>query len=262
MLTLLEQGSGGKKTGPALDTIEKFRDLQKGTKLFETKEQTEVLYFGICNDSCVFILSPQNSKMYLYYLKSENAYAYDAGQPKSVSMDFNRSLNGETLGLGNDYHVGILYSYRVIWNNPSERTAIGVLVTEVVEPLSQQGWFAQAPERKQQKYIAMGPDDTLRDFIGMSSAKSATSAFSTEIASDTPDSESLSPMSQGEMTLFQYFMYIDNNGKEQVIPNSGFLLTKKIQNGKLFVTRQGWSKGNITAGQADGKTYELTIRFS
>ena len=46
------------------------------------------------------------------------------------------------------------------------------------------------------------------------------------------------------------------------IPNSGFLLTKVLKDGKLSVTREGKAKGTaIAAGTADGKTYEIAIKF-
>lgn len=256
MLMLIQKSSEGQKS-IALTRIGQFTEIQAGTELFDNKENAWVTYFGVCNEMCVFVLSKENGKMYLYYLQSEKVYSYNAGLPAQIVMRFNRIVNGESLGPNEESHVGVLYDYEVIWQKVGANTNIGVLIAEVLEPRSATGWFAQAPNRRQQIPTVMSPGSIGRDFIGISTAKTATSAFSTEIASDTAPSETVSPDSQGEMAFFQHFEYIADNGASVPIAHSGFLLTKRLEKGKLLVTRRGEAQGNITAGEADGKTYEV-----
>src|SRR5439155_23067004 len=120
-----------------------------------------------------------------YYLEQEAIYKYDAGSPQRVVMERNRILNAESLGAKDDYHTGVLYNFQVEWAEPNANTKGGVLVMEIIEPISSEGWFAQAPDRKQELWIGIAPGDKLLDMIGMSAAKTASSGSATEMASST-----------------------------------------------------------------------------
>ncbi len=255
---LMMDNPDGTKPAIPLTTARDFLKVPQGASLFETKAGVHARYLGLCNDNSVFIATEAGVSR--YYLKEEAVYRYDAGAPARVVMELNRLVNGEQLGTTADYHAGALYNFQVLWIEPNVNTKSGVLVTEIIEPVSAEGWFTQTPDRKQELWIAATPGLTLIDMVGISAAK--TSGSVTEAAPTGPTTSlAASTTTAGKAVAFQHFEYIANNGTKQLIPNSGFLLTKVMQDGKLTVTREGRAKGEINAGAADGKTYEIVVKF-
>lgn len=258
MLTRIQRQPDGRKVIVVLDTIEKFANIPVGEELRENQKDTPVIYLGVCTNESVFIQVKENGNVLIYKIDNGAVLEYTPGQPAQVEMKLNRLVNGEALGSQGGSHVGALYDFWVTWSKTGENTDLGVLITEIIRPERSSGWFAQSEARQQEILMKMTPTSSMQDFLGISSSKSTTSAFSTEVASNTvSNAQSASVSSQGEWVGFQYFEYLDEDGSRKPIPASGFCITKKLENGKLSVKKEGVSQQGFQAGKADNTNYVI-----
>jgi hypothetical protein len=255
-MLIMDNPAGTKNTPIILTQIEDFRPLRVGKQLFEDNVKNYVTYRGICSSTSVFL--EFNSKLVRYYFAQGQVYVYDAGTPVGVKMQVEKLLNGDKVGSSDDIHAGVLYKFHVIWQNPNDNTKSGVLITEVIEIIEATGWFAQAQDQKQEIPISIAPGDTAPDILGISASPTSNASASNALPT------SASATTEGTFTAFQHFEYIAQDTSSHPIPNSGFLITKTLKNGKLTVKREGAEKNGIKAGdagEANGKTYEIEVKF-
>ncbi len=261
---LVMDNPDGTKPAITLNRIDAFRDMPIGKRLWEHASRVFVNFKGVHKVQLNSVCIEHEEKMYVYRVTDGAMFDYDAGQPRSIVMTGTRVVNGESLQEGGaDRHSGLMFSFVAQWDEGRAAHNNGMLITEVITPRSSTGWFAQAGDRQQNTMLAMSPGQSFLDLIGISSSKQDGLTSGEQHLPTDVEGSSATEASEGTWTGFQHFEYIDNTGARQLVPNSGFLLVKRMDHGVLQITRTPAAGDGVGPGVVEGLTQaDIEIRFS
>lgn len=252
-------------TQPAihLTRYEDFERLQPGRQVHLQRSDFNgyVQFVALHDRAANTVVLKIGNELFTYWLATDEARRYRAGKPQGVTMTLERVVNGEALPGAGGVHCGLLFGWTVQWpEGAPPQIGNGVLVTEVVTPVSASGWFAQAGDRRQTRPLAMRPHDKELDFLGISASKAEGMASTETPTPNQPDAEAAQSHSRGEAVVFQHFEYLDDDGQYKKLPQSGFLVSKTMADGRLTVNRQPAAGQGVLAG-AGGGQQTLVIDF-
>jgi hypothetical protein len=200
------------------------------------------------------ILVRVRNSVYVYDLDADRVSRYTPGDPVTIVVANPRELRGDQVNGSAEHHVGLHFDIVIRGSGGAELKTPGVAILEEVRKVTATGWFANAPSVEQTSPSAWSADHHMVDLLSISTLTPPvpTPPSPGMAAAASPPHSSSPPAattaSGGEFVGFQRFMYVADDGALRPIPSSGFLITKRVEGGRLTVTRAPQADDRVAAG--------------